>query len=295
MFYLLATIFLNTVLFVLFRLFPKYRIDGLQAIVVNYFVCVATGSIFLGTFPIAASSVRQPWFPWAAGMSVLLFSLFNLLAWRTKEDGITTTTTANKLSLVIPVLISVLFFKEGFEWMKLAGITLAFPAVYLTTGTEEKEKLKSILFPALIFFSSGALDALMVYMQKVFLKGPESQAVFTIHLFALEAAAGSLVILVLLLRNKIPIQGRNVFAGIVLGVPNYFSIYCLIRLLEDDFLQSSADIPVNNIGIVLSSALIAVLIFGEKMSKKRLAGLALSVLAILLIACSEDIRSIFLF
>jgi drug/metabolite transporter (DMT)-like permease len=288
MFYLVATVLLNTFLFSLFKLFPKYKVDSLQAIVVNYFTCVITGCIFLGAFPISVKSLSQPWFPWAALMGVMFFSLFNLIGWRTNKDGLTTTTVANKLSLVIPVLFSIFLYDEAFNLMKGIGIVVAFPAVYLTTRVENDDKTpRSLVFPALLFIGSGLLDTLVKYTEHRFLSSSHDQAAYTIHVFAAAGILGTLVVGTLVARKKKELHWRNIIAGVILGIPNYFSIFLLIKLLHSNFLQSSAAIPVNNIGIVLLSSITAILFFKEKLTWQRLLGLILSIAAILLIALSD--------
>jgi drug/metabolite transporter (DMT)-like permease len=52
-------------------------------------------------------------------------------------------------------------------------------------------------------------------------------------------------------------------------------------------MQSSAIIPVINIGILVASSFMAILFFREKVNKLRIAGLVLSVIAILLIALGD--------
>jgi len=141
--YLLMTVLLNVLISALFKIFPKYNIDSFQAIVVNYFVCVITGSLFVGYFPINAASLREPWLPFAVGMGLAFISLFNLISYCTKIDGITTTTIANKLSLVIPVIFSLLLYKEHVSILKVAGIVTAFPAVYFTTRVKEKNRRRA--------------------------------------------------------------------------------------------------------------------------------------------------------
>src|SRR6218665_2036552 len=98
MFYLLAVIVLNTLLYSFFKVFPRFKVDTLQAIVANYWVCVATGSIFLGYFPVSGTSLTQAWTPWAMLMGAGFIAVFNLVAYCTRIDGITTATIANKLS-----------------------------------------------------------------------------------------------------------------------------------------------------------------------------------------------------
>jgi drug/metabolite transporter (DMT)-like permease len=288
MFYLIITVVLNTLLFSFFKLFPKYKIDNLQALVVNYITCVITGSILLGEFPVGADSTDQPWLPWAMLMGTMFISLFSLIAWRTGKDGMTTTTIANKLSLVIPVLFAIWLYDEKLNAGKIAGIALAFPAVYFTTRVEKEDKKpSSIVFPLILFIGSGLLDTLVKFVEQRHLETIRTQSEYLIHAFLTASIIGSIWIGVLKMRGKTELHWRNIISGICLGIPNYFSIYFLIQLLHSDFLQSSAAIPVNNIGIVLLSALVAIMFFKEKANWQRVLGLCLSIAAILLIALSD--------
>jgi drug/metabolite transporter (DMT)-like permease len=285
MFYIVATILLNVVISVLFKLFPKYKIDILQAIVANYCVCVVTGCISIGHIPFTVEAIHADWLAWALGMGLAFICIFNLLAYSTRVDGITTTIIASKLSLVIPVIFSLIVYKEHATIAKIAGILLAFPAVYLTTRVEgDNHKPQNLLWPVLIFLGGGMLDTATNYIQLHFLHTTGAEAAYTIFVFATAAAAGLILIIVLLLLKKIRLQWRNLIAGIFVGVPNYFSIYFFIRALNSNFLESSASIPVLNIGILAASALTAILLFKEHVNTLRIIGMAMSVIAILLIA-----------
>lgn len=286
MIFLIATVLLNTLLAILFKLFPRFNVNTLQAIVVNYWVCVITGSVFLGHFSVSSESLQQPWFPWALLMGVGFISIFNLIGYCTRVAGITTTTIANKLSLVIPVLVSVLLYHESTGLWKIAGIILAIPAVYFTAHEKEKSS-GSLFWPGLLFVGSGLLDALVKYVEQGYLPQPVVQTVYTIHVFAVAAVSGTVLLTVQLLRRKTVFAWRNILAGICLGVPNYFSIYFLIRLFNSHFLQSSAALPVNNICIVICSSVAAILLFREKATPMRLLGLLLSVIAIMLIIFAD--------
>lgn len=288
MMYLLLTVLLNTFLFALFKLFPRWGINGWQAIVSNYVVCVLTGSVLIKKVPFSVASTQQGWFPWSLLMGAMFISLFNLIAWRTREDGMTTTTVANKLSLVIPVAFSFVLYGESISLLKVLGIAVAFPAVYLSTRAEGiVKKPRSWAYPLLLFVGSGLLDTLVKYVEHHYLNNAEQQALYTIHVFATAALLGVLSMGYNMLFRGMRLSTRSLWAGVILGIPNYFSIFFLIKLLHSGFLQSSAAIPVNNIGIVLFSALVAMLLFREKPTAARLVGLLLSVLAILLIALAD--------
>jgi drug/metabolite transporter (DMT)-like permease len=288
MFYLFAVIILNAVIYAFFKLFPRYKVVTLQAIVTNYWVCVATGSIFLGYSPLNTGSLSQAWFPWAILMGIAFISIFNLVGYCTRRDGITTATIANKLSLVIPVLFSIFLYSEQAGFLKVLGIILAFPAVYFTTRVKTEEgRRQSLFWPILLFLGSGLLDTLVKYVEQSFLDTPAVQASYTIHVFAIAGIIGTVYVLILTLAGKIRLHYRNIIAGIVLGIPNYFSIYYLIRLLNSDFMQSSAAIPVSNVGVVVVSTLVAMLFFRETANRQRIAGLLLAIAAILLISFAD--------
>ena len=110
--YLLLTVAFNVLVAVFFREFGKRHIDTLQAIVANYFVCILTGLLTLGHFPVQAQVQHSDWFFGSLMIGAGFFIVFNLMAWCTKRDGITTTVIANKLSLVIPVALVIILFHE---------------------------------------------------------------------------------------------------------------------------------------------------------------------------------------
>jgi drug/metabolite transporter (DMT)-like permease len=218
-------------------------------------------------------------------MGVGFIGIFNLIAYSTKIDGITTTTIANKLSLVIPVTLSVILYHETLNATEIIGIALALPAVYLTTRVkDEKKKNQHLFIPILLFFLSGSLDSFVKYVEQRFLTTPDVQAAFSIHAFAAAGTIGTILITILALAGKMKLHWRNIVAGICIGIPNYFSIYLFIRLLHSHFMDSAAAIPVTNIGIVVTSSIVAILLFKEKITIPRFIGLALAIIAILLIA-----------
>lgn len=292
MLFLLLAILLNAYLSVSFKVFPRFKIDTLQAIVFNYWTCVLTGSVFLGYFPISGASMQEGWFPWAIVMGCLFVSIFNLMGYVTIRESVAISTIANKLSLVIPVLFAVWLYNEPLTGLKIAGIILAIPAVWLSVRSRKGVPSKAGYFwPLLLFFGSGFLDTLVNFVtQKYFADGAtqfqSGQAAYLVHSFAAAASIGLLLLLYLWSTGKRQFAWRHVLAGIIIGIPNYFSIYYLIRLLNSGFMDTSAAIPVVNIGIVLTASVVAILFFNESTSKQRLAGILLSIIAILMSAFS---------
>lgn len=304
MIFLLLTIALTTALIVAFKVFDRLGIDTPTAIVANYWTCVVCGSLASGGFPVSAASLQKSWALPALGLGALFYALFNLIGWCTVRAGVAATSVANKLSMIIPVAVSVWLYGEEMSVGKIAGIALALPAVYLSTrGSRDGEgelpkAAPGLTLPALalVFVGSGIADSIVKWTETEHLTNPAEHPAYLVHVFLAAACLGTATLLVRWARvpatsdgrGKADVDFKSVLGGIALGIPNYFSIFTLIRLLQQkDFLQSSAAIPVVNIGVVVLSTLAAVALFSEKLGRTRILGLALAVASLLLIALSD--------
>lgn len=294
MLYLFLSILLNAYLGILFAYFKKYKIDIFQAIVFNYGICVLTGSIFLGTFPVQPHILAEPYFRWALAMGFLFISVFNLIGISSVKVGITITQTSNKLSFVIPVLFSYFLYQEQITPIKIAGIAAALIAVLLVS-TKPKETKDNptthweYTLPFVLFVSSGIIDTLTKYVQHTFLTSEAISNTYLITGFLTAFLIGISVLGYLFLIGKRTFNYRNLLAGIVLGVPNYFSIYYLVKALQSNALSSSAIIPINNITVLFVVSLFGIFVFNEKLSKLNYIGLILTIMAILLIFAGDKL------
>lgn len=288
MIYFILVIVLNTLLSVLFKIFPKYNIDTFQAIVFNYITCVITGTWYLGAMPFTTTQMHAAWLPYAIIMGIAFISVFNLIGYCTKTIGITATTISNKLSLIIPVIISIIAYNETSTPLRIIGILLAIPAVYFSSKkTEKADKQNSWKLIALLFLLSGLLDSFVKFVETTFLNHTEDQAYYTIYVFSTAAIIGMGILIQNLIRKKTKFEFKNVIAGCILGIPNYFSIYFFIKLLNSHIMNSSAIIPIANIGVVVCAAIAALFLFKERMNKVNTIGLLLGIAAILLIAFED--------
>lgn len=296
MIYLLGSIVLTSYLTLSFKVCEKYKVSVFQAIVFNYITCVVTGSIVNGSFPINAEVIHQTWFHWALVMGLLFISIFNIVGITAQKISVAVASVANKLSLIIPVILSVYLYHETVKGWKLLGVILALIAVILTcyqppTRTEEKKsengKLKYIL-PVALFLGSGFLDALINHVQQTYVTQENSNA-YLISGFFSAALIGILYLEFQYMTGKQVFQYKNLLAGILIGIPNYFSIWCLVHFLKQSPWQSSASIPINNMGIVLFSSVMAWLLFKERLSAINWIGILLSIIAIYFIAFGANL------
>ena len=127
------------------------------------------------------------------------------------------------------------------------------------------------------------LDAMIKFVEQAFVN-EQNQDIYLITAFASAAVVGICILAVQYITGKQRFDPRAIIAGLAIGIPNYFSIWCLMHALKGYTGNSSAVIPINNMGIVLISAMVAWLVFKEKLSWINWMGIILSLGAIALIA-----------
>jgi drug/metabolite transporter (DMT)-like permease len=287
--YFIGSIVLTSYLTLSFKMVERFGIPVFQAIVFNYITCVITGCLVNGSVPV--SSVNEPWFLWGGLAGCIFISLFNIIAITTQKIGVAVASVANKLSLVIPFVFSIYLYNEDITWIKIVGIVLALTAVLFTcwpsahyeTAAHKHVKSIAYLLPAVIFIASGFLDTLLKYVEQSFLNQDNTNAFFIVA-FATAACLGIVSLTGLVISKRIQFDARSILAGIAIGIPNYFSIWFFIRMLRQYQGNSSAVIPINNIGIVLFSSVMAWLLFREQLRIINWLGIFLAVIAITMIA-----------
>ncbi|MFC6997625.1 hypothetical protein [Rufibacter roseus] len=301
MLYLILCILFNALLVFIFKLYQVYRIRTFQAIVINYVICLFTGALFdQSALPIITQNIGASWM-WASWLLGSLFiGGFYLIAITTQRIGVSAATVAMKTSLVIPVLFSLLILQntlKDYTFLNYLGMALALVAIVVTSRRSKTEEVGSLslmdwALPVIVFFSAGAGDVIINYTNDQLLQ-PEQAGAFTISTFAASAAIGSLVLLYQVIVKKVPFEKKNLVAGIGLGIPNFFSIYFLVKALSAFQNDGAFLYPVNNIGIILVATLGGMLFFKERLTKSGWFGLLLAVTALLLISYQEVVQILF--
>ena len=284
---LLLSIFLSTYLIIAFKYFVRFRIDNFQAIVFNYLACVVTGMIFSGSLVLNESLNQKPWL-WEAillGCSFICF--FNVMGYISVNIGMTVTSVANKLSMVIPVGVSFILYHDKPTFIRITAICLAVLAVVFTSyksePTDGGKKKHTTVFQWILIFSlfagSGCNDALIKWTEVQGMQQTDYGGFNTV-IFATSFSIGFMAMIIGIILKKISFHPKNILAGIILGVPNYFSMHYLLKTVDTPGWDSSRIFPLNNIGIVVCTAVFAFILFREKFSGINLAGLALAIAAI---------------
>ena len=294
MLYLVASILLSVMLLLNFRIFPRFAINTTQAIVFNYPICFLTGLLLMPAGQSFSIDFGQTWTWMSLALGVGFIITFLLSGASTQRSGITATSLANNLSLVIPVTFSLLVLGGGkvFDGFNYFGLVLALVAVGLSTykapegGTTSRTRT-GIWLPVAVFLMYGLTNTLINYMNVKYITQANQTIPVTLTMVLGAVVAGLVFLAVRLLQGKERVEGRNLLAAISLGIPNFLSFYTLLLALSAFGGNGAFVYPVYNIGVILVSALMAALFFKEKLSLLNKVGLVLAVLAIGLISWQE--------
>ena len=285
MIYIAISIILFNVLVVFFKLFEKYSIDNLQALISNYFISALLSLLLLSENDNIQSSIESEWFIHAIILGTLFISIFNIYALGIQKIGIATSSVINKMSFVIPVVFSIIFYEnEVFSLSILFGVLLALLGIYLSSTNNssfnfDKKYLWIIL---IIFFGQGIVD--IILNDSKFYIPKDENILFFLILFISATTAG---ILILFAKKQIShIKIKNLLWGAIFGIPNFFSIFYFLKALQSDYFidKSYLIFPLTSVGIVVTTTFLGMLIYKEILTKRNLIGITIAVISILIIS-----------
>lgn len=193
-----------------------------------------------------------------------------------KENGVAISGALAKLGILIPMIFSVILWKEIPTKLQWLGIMIALLSIVLLNLS--KDSMKGIDFKAsmlLLFLFGGMAEFSNKIFQKYALSSYKDVFLFTVFFVAF------LISLYFTKREKKKISIKDILTGFAVGVPNLFSSYFLILSLES--LATSVAFPIYSAGSIVFINLGGYLIFKEKIDAKTSVAIALTLFALILI------------
>lgn len=275
MIYLLLSILCSTIILLLFRWIPNSRANTRHAIVINYASAAVTGFLI---YPFGADVVDAPWFWPASLLGIWFYGIFRLIAKTTQVSGVGTASVATRMSVIIPVCVGLFVLNESVTIIKLLGIALGLVAVVMSSSGSLQSR--QWIWPLLAFLGSGSVDVSLKLFQEWSVPDEQFTA-FSVVIFGFAFLAG--------LGHHLFTQNRtmnmqSITVGIGLGVVNFGSIFFILNTLALPNWESSVVFPINNIGVVTAASIAAIFLFRERPGWRGVSGLALAILAIVLLA-----------
>ena len=285
MIYLLASILCSGSLGIFFKFFEKKNVEIKKAIFVNYLTCTILGVVL--TFNELQKLPLKNWMIVTLIMGLLFIVTLELMAQATKKSGISAMVISNKMSLIFPVSYGLIILGERVNWLIILGIFSCLLSVYLITKSPKKSSFREgTLLLIVVFFLSGTIDVGITFLETHFFTNNTNFMLPTLFIFG-SAAFWGLPSLFKSSRTDAK-KKSTVFLGILLGIPNFFSIYFLFLSLRSAPFPSSILFPINNMGVILVGFM-ASLLFKEKLYSSNYWGVLLALFAIGIMAIGSQI------
>lgn len=226
--------------------------------------------------------------PIAIALGVLFISVFFLMGRITQTIGAGFVAIVTKMSVMIPVLFSLMYLNETLSFWKGIGVFIALIALVLIQYPKETNEnspkidysFNQLLPIIVMFLGSGTIDCLMNVYNVKFGDALANSSDFTVFLFGTAATLGTTILVIDILRKGFYVGYKEILAGICLGIPNYFSILFLLKALS--YIEGSIFFPLNNVATVLTVCVLGIFLYKESYSRINYTGIACALLAIVL-------------
>lgn len=273
---LLLAILSSAMMSIVMRLSTNRVQNNVAMLVMNYLMCLVLAGLYTGfgnLFP------RSGALPQTLGMGAvhgaLYLTSFVLLQVNVKKNGVVLSATFMKLGLLVPMILSVVLFGEQPELLQIIGFITAIAAIVLINMEKDSSVMGSMLGLVLLLIGGGSADAMSKVFEELGDKSLSDQFLFYTFIAAL------VLCVMLMLSKKQHPQKAEIFWGLLIGIPNFFSAKFLLRSLED--VAAVIAYPTYSVATMLVITLAGVLFFKEKLGKRQWAALGVILVALALL------------
>ncbi len=290
MIYILLATITSVLMLVIVRLFEKTNAHTLYALLFNYLSAFVCGLLnrYLYLPDTSFSLSKEAWIL-TATEGILFITVFYWIAQTTKYYGIAVTSVANKMSLIFPVLSAHFIFGEPLGLYRWIGLSMAILSFWLTTYSNTDKPYQyagKIFFPILVFVGSGIIDTLINYGNKTSIDTPGKQMIFTTFVYGFALITGFVYLKAdhQKIFYKENFNWKSTFIlGSLLGIPNFYNLFFIIQALNAHIFPSGQIFLILNLSNVITTAIVGLLIFKEKLNWINWLGMVCAVLAIFLV------------
>ena len=275
MIYLLLAILSSALVSLTMRLSEERTNNRIAMLAVNYVCCAVLAACYTGGSLVATGDGAGTSWGLGAVSGVMFLVSFLLLQWNVRTNGVVLSATFMKLGVIVPTVMAVTVFGESLRLPQLMGLLLAVCAILMINLEKGGGKAKSGAGLLVLLLGGGVTDCL----SKVYEHwgAAELESHYLLYTFAVAMVLCSL----LALCKKQRLTWKDVFLGLMIGVPNYFSARFLLLSLGS--VPAVMAYPTYSVATIVAVSLAGVCFFKEKLSQRQLAGMGVILAAIALL------------
>jgi drug/metabolite transporter (DMT)-like permease len=260
--YLLLAVFCSAMISISMRLSSGKVKSQFVMLAANYFVCALLGGLYAD---FSLISVETTGMGLTVGLAVcngmILLAGLVLLQISTHKNGLVLSSLFMKLGLLIPIIVSILFFHEVPTWLQVAGFCVAIGAIVLFNLKKGGDVGRFGITLFLLLLSNGSADTIV----KVFEELGPAQLSDVFLCFSFSVAFVLSVGFILYKRERF--EWNALLFGILIGVVNFFSYKFLLGALAQ--IPAVVVFPTYSVATMLVIAVSGILFFKERLTKRQ--------------------------
>lgn len=215
------------------------------------------------------------------GLGLLFVISFFAFAKAISYAGTGLATTSSRLSVIIPIVFSIIIFKENpSEFQKLGFVFTVITFILFYFSISDGHKTGDGFFKYILLIAVLIGIGINDFSMKVFKSWrPEQEEPFFVFFIFISAFVYASIYIAI---KRVKIAKHTALWGLTLGVPNVFSTIFLLSALA--LLPAILVYPIINVGIIIFTTLLAFIIWKEKLNRWGVLALTSGILAIVFLS-----------
>lgn len=258
------------------------KIHIMKVLTVNYFVATVTAFT-------TSESAAMPDFQQDGSFEALLLGVvtgfifianFFIYSKSVNHNGVGISVAAMRISLIIPVILSTLWYLEYISSSQWIGVMLVFLTLFLLLPNKRKllrEPFSAGWLLVLLFLGTGVGDAALKVYESDF-SGIWVKQQFMGVVFLTAFLIGMAV---LMIRRDVRFTVKDFWMGAAVGIPNLYTSIFLIEALE--IMNGAVVYSAVNVITVLGATVLGIIRWGDRLKPLQWAGILFTLISILLL------------
>lgn len=259
--------------------------NNISMLSVNYFICMIFAFVYTGIGNLFQTGEGLGT---AIGLGIIngFFYISSLVLFQksVKQNGVVLSAIFMKLGIMMPLVISIVLFKEIPTVIQVVGFVIAIIAIVLINLKEKNATSepgrKTQIGPVkvgliLVLVGCGMSDGMSKIYQE--LGTDKFEELFLVFTFVI----AFLLSLILVRVKKQKFSKQELIYGALLGIPNYFSARFLLKALGQ--IPAVVVYPTFSIGTIAVITLTGMIVFKEKINKLQMIAIGMITVAVILL------------
>ncbi|MGF1670584.1 MAG: hypothetical protein ACFCU6_09060 [Balneolaceae bacterium] len=258
------------------------KLSTLRVLTINYIaaasLAIITASDSMNT--LQNSDIPVSVFILTAAVGIIYITNFFIYSKSVFHNGVGVSIASMRISLIIPVLLSTLWYFEVLTISQWLGVLLVFLALFLLLPDKRsffRKPYNASWLLILLFFFTGFGDASLKIFEGEFRLVLDKE-IFMGMIFISAMLAGFIIIAI---KNMWNFKLLEIILGIMIGIPNLYSAIFLIEALM--LMNGAVVYSVANILTVMGGTILGLIKWGDVLSRLQWAGIFVTMIAIIML------------